>query len=40
LVVSKLRALLVERGVDGANVLTSAFGCYGSKPPSIATTAS
>jgi peptide/nickel transport system substrate-binding protein len=27
-VVSKLRALLVERGVDGANVLTSAFGCY------------
>jgi YVTN family beta-propeller protein len=27
-VVSKLRALLVERGVDGSNVLTSAFGCY------------
>jgi YVTN family beta-propeller protein len=27
-VVSKLRALLAERGVDGSNVLTSAFGCY------------
>jgi YVTN family beta-propeller protein len=27
-VVSKLRALLVERGVDGSDVLTSAFGCY------------
>ncbi len=25
---SKLRALLVECGVDGAKVLTSAFGCY------------
>src|ERR1700694_1944323 len=27
-IVSKLRALLVDRGVDGANVLTNAFGCY------------
>src|SRR5262249_5750746 len=25
---SKLRGLLAERGFDGANVLTSAFGCY------------
>jgi SARP family transcriptional regulator, regulator of embCAB operon len=27
-ILSKLRGLLVERGVDGANVLTGAFGCY------------
>ena len=27
-IVSKLRALLADAGVDGANVLTSAFGCY------------
>jgi DNA-binding SARP family transcriptional activator/ABC-type branched-subunit amino acid transport system substrate-binding protein len=26
--VSKLRGLLAERGLDGPNVLTSAFGCY------------
>src|SRR5215208_5714635 len=26
--VSKLRGLLDEFGLDGANVLTSAFGCY------------
>jgi Transcriptional regulatory protein, C terminal len=27
-VVSKLRALLAEHGVNGPNTLTSAFGCY------------
>jgi len=27
-VVSKLRALLAQHGVDGGNVLTGAFGCY------------
>ena len=27
-IVSKLRGLLADAGVDGANVLTSAFGCY------------
>src|SRR3954447_16936271 len=27
-IVSKLRTLLADAGVDGANVLTSAFGCY------------
>src|SRR3954454_4504372 len=27
-IVSKLRAVLAEAGVDGASVLTSAFGCY------------
>src|SRR5215213_3441281 len=27
-IVSKLRGLLVDVGVDGPNVLTSAFGCY------------
>ena len=26
--VSKLRGLLASQGIDGANVLTSAFGCY------------
>ena len=28
MLVSKLRGLLADAGVDGANVLTSAFGCY------------
>ena len=27
-IVSKLRGLLAERGIDGANALTGAFGCY------------
>src|SRR6478735_4306697 len=27
-IVSKLRALLADQGIDGANVLTGAFGCY------------
>jgi YVTN family beta-propeller protein len=27
-IVSKLRRLLAERGIDGADALTSAFGCY------------
>jgi len=27
-IVSKLRGLLADQGIDGANVLTSAFGCY------------
>ena len=27
-IVSRLRSLLAEAGVDGANVLTGAFGCY------------
>jgi len=27
-IVSKLRGLLADRGIDGANVLTGAFGCY------------
>jgi YVTN family beta-propeller protein len=27
-VVSKLRALLADQGIDGANALTGAFGCY------------
>ena len=27
-IVSKVRALLAECGIDAANVLTSAFGCY------------
>src|SRR2546423_5569029 len=27
-IVSKLRSLLADRGIDDANVLTSAFGCY------------
>jgi YVTN family beta-propeller protein len=27
-IVSKLRSLLADQGVDGGNVLTSAFGCY------------
>jgi basic membrane lipoprotein Med (substrate-binding protein (PBP1-ABC) superfamily)/DNA-binding SARP family transcriptional activator len=31
--VSKLRALLTECGVDGASALTSAFGCYKLMPP-------
>src|SRR5262249_32647786 len=27
-IVSKLRTLLAEQGIDGANALTGAFGCY------------
>jgi peptide/nickel transport system substrate-binding protein len=27
-IVSKLRSLLADQGIDGTNVLTSAFGCY------------
>src|SRR3954447_17793988 len=27
-IVGKLRALLADQGIDGANVLTGAFGCY------------
>src|SRR5437870_3696246 len=27
-IVSKLRGLLADHGIDGANVLTAAFGCY------------
>ena len=27
-IVSKLRALLADQGIDGANALTGAFGCY------------
>src|SRR5215831_17839077 len=27
-IVSKLRSLLAEQGIDGANALTGAFGCY------------
>src|SRR2546429_7617840 len=32
-IVSKLRGLLADQGIDGANVLTSAFGCYRLVPP-------
>ena len=28
MIVSKLRGLLADHGIDGANALTSAFGCY------------